>query len=108
MTILEAIIGSLFPYEVDESLIRKTAIDLDIDEEAEYVISDRESVARATIFILQNLITLTSENNEGKSASYDVSRIKERISSIAAFNGLDDVASEYDTRSRIIDRTNMW
>lgn len=108
MTIFEAIIGSLYPYEVDDALIRKTCVDVGIYEEDEYVISDREKVARATILILQNLITLTSENNEGKPASYDVSKLKERIYNIAQFNELDDIASEYDVRTRIIDKTNVW
>ena len=33
MNILEAIVGSLYPYEVDEALILKTCVDLDIAED---------------------------------------------------------------------------
>lgn len=108
MNILEAIVGSLYPYEVDEALILKTCVDLGIAEDDEYVASDREKVAKAVIFILRNLITLASENNGGKSASYDVNKIKARIHAIAVFNGLDDIASEYDVRTRISDKTDLW
>ena len=108
MTTLEAIIGSLYPYAVDEALILKTCVDLDINEADEYETTLREKVARATIHILQNLATLSSENNGGRSASYDVAQLKNRIYCIASFHGLSDVVAEFDTRTRITDKSEMW
>lgn len=108
MTILEAINSSLYPYAVDESLLAKLCIDSDIDSEDEYVASDREKVARVVIHALQNLVSLVSESNGGYSLSYDVDKIQERICSIARFNGLQDIVQEYDTRSSLTDKTDLW
>lgn len=108
MTISEAIIGSIYPYAVDEALIGKTCIDLGINMDDEYSATDREKVARATIFILQNMLSLSSEGKSGDSSSYDTNKLKERIYNIASFNGLTDIAEEYKPHSRIIDRSDMW
>lgn len=108
MTNFEAIIGSIYPYAVDEALILKTCVDLDIDVDKEYTLQDRESVARATIGILLNLITLSSESKDGSSMSYNADNIKERIYNIASFNGFADIAEQYRVGSRITDKTDMW
>lgn len=108
MTIFEAIIGSIFPYAVDEALILKTCIDLDIEKDDEYDSASKESVARATIYILQNLLTLSSESKDGNSLSYDTEKIKERIYNIASFNNLTEIASEFKPHSRITDKSDMW
>ena len=108
MTNFEAIIGSLYPYAVDEALILKTCIDLDIIDNDEYTIQDREKIARATIGILLNLITLSSESKGGNSLSYNADNIKERIYNIASFNGFNDIAEQYKVGSRITDKTDMW
>lgn len=108
MTILEAIIGSIYPYAVDEALILKTCVDLDIIADDEYTIQDKEIVARATIGILLNLISLSSESKGDNSLSYNADNIKERIYNIASFNGFDDIAAQYGVGSRITDKTDMW
>lgn len=108
MTNFEAIIGSIYPYAVDEALILKTCIDLGINIDDEYSLELREKVARASISILQNLITLTSESKGGNSLSYNPDKLKERIYNIASTNGLDDIASEFRVGSRITDRSDVW
>lgn len=108
MIISEAIIGSIYPYVVDEALIEKTCIDLEIDRDSEYTLADRENVAKAAIYILQNLISLASESKDGSSMSYDVNSLKERIFNIASINGLKDIAAQANPYSRITDKTNMW
>lgn len=108
MTILESIIGSIYPYAVDEALILKTCIDYSLDEAEEYTLAVKENVARATISILQNIVTLSGENRGGDSMSYNVDNIKERIYHIAISNGLTDISEEYKPHSRLTDKTDMW
>lgn len=108
MTIYDAISAAIYPYNVDDALIEKVCIDSDMSKDSEYSKADKLSVAKATIAILRNLITLSSESDAGYSLSYDVNKLKERIFAIATDNGLADVAEEFDTRSRIIDKTALW
>ena len=70
MTNFEAISASLYPYDVDPFLKEKTCIDEGIDAQADYTVTDKISVAKATIAILRNLIVLASESNGGYSLSY--------------------------------------
>lgn len=108
MTILEAIIGSIYPYAVDEALILKTCIDNGLNEADDYSLAEKEKVARVSIDILRNIISLSSESKDGSSLSYNADMLKERIYSIALSNGFTDIASEYKPHSSITDRTNMW
>ena len=107
MTNLEAISASIYPYDVDPFLKEKACIDEGIDAQADYTEADKISVAKATIAILRNLIVLASESNEGYLLSY-TDKLKERIFNIARENGLDDIAEEFDTRSKIIDISDQW
>lgn len=99
----EAISASLYPYDVDPFLKEKACIDEGIDTQADYTIS----VAKATIAILRNLIVLASESNGGYSLSY-TDKLEKRIFHIAKENGLDDIAEEFDTRSKITDISDQW
>ena len=65
----EAISASLYPYDVDPFLKEKACIDEGIDTQADYTVTDKISVAKATIAILRNLIVLASESNGGYSLS---------------------------------------
>lgn len=101
MLIHDAIVSNLYPYDVDENLILKACIDCDVFPEDEYSVEARESVARATIYILANLISLSSESDSGYSLSYNVDKLKERICFIARSNGLADIADEYDNKPKV-------
>lgn len=101
MLIHDAIIASLYPYDVDENLILKACVDNDILTDDEYHPESKESVARATIDILSNLISLSSESDSGYSLSYNVDKLKERILFIAKSNGLADIVNEYDSKPKV-------
>lgn len=88
-----AISASLYPYDVDPFLKEKACIDEGIDTQADYTVTDKISVAKATIAILRNLIVLASESNGGYSLSY-TDKLEKRIFHIAKENGLDDIAEE--------------
>ena len=82
----EAISASLYPYDVDPFLKEKACIDEGIDTQADYTVTDKISVAKATIAILRNLIVLASESNGGYSLSY-TDKLEKRIFHIAKENG---------------------
>ena len=82
----EAISASLYPYDVDPFLKEKACIDEGIDTQADYTVTDKISVAKATIAILRNLIVLASESNGGYSLSY-TDKLAKRIFHIAKENG---------------------
>lgn len=92
----EAIIGGLYPYDVDESLIHKACIDNGVSEDDEYTLDAKVSIAKVCIDILINLISLSSESDSGFSLSYNVDKLKELICFIARSNGLQDIAKQYD------------
>lgn len=104
----EAVSASLYPYDVPPALIEKACIDKGVDLRSDYTPDDKISVAKATIAILRDLIVLASESNGGYSLSYDTDKLKERIFDIAKENGLDDIAEEFDARSKIIDISDQW
>lgn len=79
----EAISASLYPYDVDPFLKEKACIDEGIDTQADYTVTDKISVAKATIAILRNLIVLASESNGGYSLSY-TDKLEKRIFHIAS------------------------
>ncbi len=108
MTNYEAISSSLYPYNVDDFLIEKACIDEDIASGDLYSKDCKKIVAKVTISILRKLVVLSSESNGGYSLSYDTDDLKERIFDIAMENGMDDVAKEFDTRSRITDISDQW
>ncbi len=101
MQIHDAIIANLYPYDVDENLILKACVDNDILTDDEYHPESKEYVARATIDILSNLISLSSESDSGYSLSYNVDKLKERILFIAKSNGLADIVNEYDSKPKV-------
>ena len=82
----EAISASLYPYDVDPFLKEKACIDEGIDTQADYTVTDKISVAKATIAILRNLIVLASESNGGYSLSY-TDKLEKRIFHIAKETG---------------------
>lgn len=108
MTILQAISANLYPYDVDRALLTKACIDCELSEESVYTAAVQKSVVLATIEVLQKLIVLSSESDGGFSLSYDTDKLKERIHVIAKKNGLHDIAEEYNPKSVIIDRTDLW
>lgn len=97
----EAIIGNLYPYDVDDNLIHKACIDNDILPSDEYSKDMAEAVAKVSIDILSHLISLSSESDSGYSLSYNVDALKERILSIAKRYGIDDVAKEFDKQPKV-------
>lgn len=97
----EAIIGNLYPYDVDENLINKACIDNDVEPNDEYSIINKEKIARVSIDILISLITLSSESDSGYSLSYNVDKLKDRICFLAKKNGFADIAEEYDQRPKV-------
>lgn len=101
MLIHDAIIANLYPYDVDENMILKACVDNDILTDDEYHPESKEYVARATIDILSNLISLSSESDSGYSLSYNVDKLKERILFIAKSNGLADIVNEYDSKPKV-------
>lgn len=101
MTNYEAISATIYPYDVDENLIKKSCIDQDIDPDTAYQRSNKTEVAKASISVLRNMVSLSSEGDNGYSLSYDTDKLKERIVSIAKENGLTDIAEEFDQKPRI-------
>lgn len=101
MTNYEAISAAIYPYDVDENLIQKSCIDLDLDPDVAYQRSSKPNVAKASISVLRNLISLSNESNGGYSLSYDANKLKERIYNIAKENGLADIAEEFEQKPQI-------
>ena len=97
----EAIVSCVYPYDVDPSLIEKLCIDHYVDPLEEYSASDKEKVARVAIDVLRCLISLSSENNQGYSLSYNVDKLKDRIHTIAKFNGFTDIAEEFNVKPKV-------
>ena len=89
----EAISASLYPYDVDPFLKEKACIDEGIDTQADYTVTDKISVAKATIAILRNLIVLASESNGGYSLSY-TDKLEKRIFHIAKEMWYEEDASQ--------------
>lgn len=95
MTNYDAIVSSLYPYDVDDLTIEKFCIDADISKDDEYNASMREPVAMVTVHILKDVLyNLASESNAGYSLSYDTTKLKERIYNIAKYNGFKDIMDE--------------
>lgn len=108
MTNFEAISARLYPYSVDDNLIRITCTDVGLSSEEEYSFGNKVSVAKATIGILKQLITLTSENIGKCSLGYNPTKIGQQIFNLAKDNNLLDIAEEFDTRSIIQDISDQW
>ena len=103
----EAISASLYPYDVDPFLKEKACIDEGIDTQADYTVTDKISVAKATIAILRNLIVLASESNGGYSLSY-TDKLETRIFNIAKECWLDEIAEEIEARAKVTGNTAEW
>lgn len=101
MTNYDAIIGNLYPYDVDDNLILKACIDNDLIETDEYSMDMAEHVARVSIDILSHLISLSSESDSGFSLSYNVDKLKERLCFIANKYGIAGVAEQFDSRPKV-------
>lgn len=102
MTNHDAIVSSLYPYDVDDSLIEKVCIDYDLDDCDDYCVAYRETVARVTVTILtQMLKSISSESNNGYSLSYSEDGLRERIYSIAKYNGFNDIVEEYNPKPQV-------
>lgn len=101
MLIHDAIIGNLYPYDVDDNLILKACIDRDVNPWDEYSSELKPVVASICIEILVNLVSLSSESDSGYSLSYNVDKLKERICFIAKSNGFADIADEYDVKPKV-------
>lgn len=108
MTNYEAISAELYPYDVDDALIEKVCIDNEVDSQATYLIDYKVKIAKIVIAILRNLIVLTGESNGGYSLSYSIDAIKSRIYFMAMENGFTDIAEEFNTRSSIVDISDIW
>ena len=104
----EAISASLYPYDVDPFLKEKACIDEGIDTQADYTVTDKISSGKShNRPFCENLIVLASEEQRGYSLSYHGQTGKAHFH-IAKENGLDDIAEEFDTRSKITDISDQW
>lgn len=102
MTNYDAIASSLYPYDVDNLVIEKYCVDMEVAMEDYYESSMREKIARITVSILRDILyNLSSESNAGYSLSYDTNKLKERIYNIAKDNGFSDIASEFNPRPKV-------
>lgn len=108
MTNFEAISASLYPYDVDDALKEKVCIDQGLDARWEYSDDFKVPVAKATIAVLRHLLVLSGESNGGYSLSYDTDNLCRRLVSLARENGLVGIADEYDSRSKIADKSCRW
>lgn len=108
MTNLEAISALLYPYDVEPNLLLKTCIDGGIATDGEYSVEMRETIGKAAITILQQLIVLSSESDSGYSLSYNVDKLEKRIYALAKEYGFEEIAEEYSTKSKLIDCTERW
>ena len=97
MTNFEAISARLYPYNVDDNLIAVACEDAGLDAEVKYRSqTDKISVTKAAIDILEQLIVLSSESNGGYGLGYDVNKVRERIYTLATNNGLSAIADKFD------------
>lgn len=67
----------------------------------EYSVSAKQSVAKATIDVLKQLVVLVSESNGGYSLGYDVTELRRRIHTLAKDNGFTDIAEEFNSRPTV-------
>lgn len=112
----EAISASLYPYDVDPFLKEKACIDEGIDTQADYTVTDKISVAKATIAILRNLIVLASESNGAihcrtrtnwKSA-FSISQRKTGWTILPKSSILDRKLPTFPTNGKIPYTLEMW
>lgn len=96
MTNFEAISARLYPYNVDDNLIKVSCMDESLKDEGEYKLEDKQAIAKAAISILKQLIVLSSESNGGYSLGYDTNMLSKRIHDIAVENDLTDIAEEFN------------
>lgn len=108
MTNFEAVSSLIHPYKVEANVINKSLIDCKIVPGEKYSPEAKQSIAKSAISVLRQLLSLSSETNYGRSQGYDTDKLKEMIYWIAKDNELTDIAEEFDPRSRIVDRTDIW
>lgn len=101
MTNFEAISARLYPYNVDDDLIKIACIDAELSVDEEYVMNQRTLIAKAAIDVLKQLIVLASESNGGYSLGYNVEELRRRIYALAKDNGLTDIAEEFNAMPTI-------
>ena len=96
MTNYDAIASSLYPYDVDDILIEKYCIDMDVDKDDDYDASQKEDIAMITVSILRDILyNLSSESNAGYSLSYDTNKLKEKQ------YGFKDVVAEFNPKPKV-------
>lgn len=94
MTIREAILAEIEPYEVSDDSVEKGLIDAcrhtgqGADIDSDYTFEEHDVVLIAAMYCLGRLCVLTSENVGGVSQSYNVTEVEKRIKSLASQAGV--------------------
>ena len=90
MTNLDALMAEVEPYTVSPVAYSKRLVDAGIDENAEYTIGNKKSIAICAVIILVSLLPLSSDNTGRASQSYDRKGLEERIKALCDENELDE------------------
>ena len=108
LTKYEALIGELEPYTPSQITIKKALADANVaDMDSDYdPQTDKVTIAKAAITVLNKLIVLTSDSLGKSSQGYSSEMLRQRIKDLCSQNGLD--ASEYVEVSSVTDGSNMW
>ena len=115
MTNREAIAAEIEPYSLSDDSIEKSFLDATarfgiidyIDDEYNY--TDPRAVALASMFCLDRVRCLSSENIGGISQSFSAAEIEKRIRAIASRAGISpNLVLSNDSGSTVTYMGNMW
>lgn len=114
MTNREAIAADIEPYSLSENSVEKSFLDAcnrfqmiaSIDDT--YTSDMLKPVAMASMFCLNRVRSLTSENIGGISQAFDVRKIDKMITSIAQNAGLSPNIVLADQSENIVSAVNVW
>lgn len=108
LTKYEALIGELEPYTVSQLTLKKALIDVQAGSLSDEYNpqTDKVTIAKAAIIVLNKLIVLSSDSLGKSSQGYSVEALRRRIKALCSQNGLDP--SQFVDVSSITDGSNMW
>ena len=115
MTNREAIAAEIEPYSLSEDSVEKSYMDAAarfgiigyVDDEYDY--TDPRAVALASMFCLDRVRCLSSENIGGISQSFSAAEIEKRIRAIALRAGISpSIVLSNDSGSTVTYMGNMW
>lgn len=99
MTLKEAVLESLRPYPIRETLVDKMCIDFGLDPETEYLESLKESAMRIEVMALKQYASLSSVAQSGSRTVYR--NIRYRIAQL--LRELGENPTGYSATVKIID-----